>query len=301
MHYCFIINNAPDKVLNAPKIIDQIGRLDTIIDYEVYKTTAMRTATDFVCNYCKTKPDVETCFVACGGDGTINEVATGMMLGGTSHKHLAVLAYGSGNDFIKYYPGKNFQNIGNIVSGQPHDIDIMKVGDDHYSINICNFGFDAKVCSVANRLNRRGWKNSYRWGLLNAILTAMRNSIDVTVDGERINEGKRLFLCTLGNNDHIGGEYYCSPRASNDDGLIEVGLCKTSTLINFLVTLMPRYKKGTHLDNPRSSRYFIYRRARQIDIHSHKPTELCLDGEMLPGQDFHVEIIPGAISLIIPG
>ena len=111
MHYCFIINNAPSKALNVQKITNQIEHLGTAIDYEIYKTTAVRSTTEFVCNYCRTNPDREICFVACGGDGTINETATGMMMGGTSNKHLAVLAYGSGNDFVKYYPKKFIRNI----------------------------------------------------------------------------------------------------------------------------------------------------------------------------------------------
>lgn len=300
MHYCFIINNAPDKAHIAQKIINQISRLETAIDHEVYKTTAVRSATEFVCNYCKANPDRKTCFVACGGDGTINEVATGMMMGGTANKHLAILAYGTANDFVKYYPDKDFKSVESLVAGQLHDIDIMRINDNHYSINVCDFGFDSTVARTGNRLMRRGRRNGYRWGVVCAILSAMRNHIDVTVDDERINESKTLLLCTLGNNKHLGSEYCCSPRACNDDGLIEVGLCKTCTVTNLLFNLIPNYKKGTHLDNPQTSRYFIYRRARQIDIHGHKPTTLVLDGELLSGQDFHVEIIPHAISLIIP-
>ncbi len=300
MHYCFIINNAPSKALNVQKITNQIEHLGTAIDYEIYKTTAVRSTTEFVCNYCRTNPDREICFVACGGDGTINETATGMMMGGTSNKHLAVLAYGSGNDFVKYYPDKDFRNIDNLLLGQPHDIDIMKIDDSHYSINVCNIGFDSIVGRIANNLNHRGWKCGYRLGVLYAILTSMRYNIDLMVDGERINEGKQLFHCTLGNNNHVGNEFCCSPYACNNDGLIEVGVCKTCTRIKFFMSLIHNYRKGTHLDNPKTRKYFIYRRAHQIDIHSHKPIDLVIDGELLPGQDFHVEIIPQAINLIIP-
>lgn len=300
MHYCFIINNAPSKAQNAHKITSEIEHLGTAIDCEIYKTTAVRSATEFVCNYCRTYPDREICFVACGGDGTINEVATGIMMGGTSNKHLAILAYGSGNDFIKYYPDKDFRNIKNLLSGQPHDIDIMKIDDSHYSINVCSIGFDSVVARVANSLNHRGWKCSYSVGVLCALLTAMRNKIDVAVDGKRINEGKPMLHCTFGNNSHDAGEFCCSPYAYNDDGLIEVELCKTCTWFEFIINLLPDYKKGTHLDNPKTSRYFIYHRAHRVDIHSNKPMDLVIDGELLPGQDFHVEILPHAISLIIP-
>ena len=297
MHYCFIINAEPSKAGNADRIQADINNLEQKIDYEIYRTTDEKSATEFVREYCAAHKEQDTCFVACGGDGTINEVATGMV--GAENKHLAVLAYGSGNDFIKYYEGKDFHSVKDLVNGTPHMIDILKVNDDRYSINVCNFGFDSVVASTANRLSRKGWSNPYRWGIVKAIFCSRFNPIQVKADGEELNPGKRMLLCTLGNNNHVGGEFLCSPHAKNDDGLIEVGYCKTATLIKFL-GLLKLYTAGTHLDDPKASRKFIYRQSKSIDIHSDKQIELCLDGEMLPGTDFHVEIIPHAISFIIP-
>ena len=297
MHYCFIINAEPSKAGNADKIQADINSLENHIDYQIYRTTAEKTATVFVKEYCAEHPKEETCFVACGGDGTINEVSTGMV--GAKNKHLAVLAYGSGNDFIKYYEGKDFLSVKDLVNGTPHKIDILKVGDDRYSINVCNFGFDSVVASTANKLSRKGNKNPYRWGIVKAIFCGRFNRIQVKADGEELNPGKRMLLCTLGNNNHVGGEFFCSPRAKNDDGLIEVGYCKTTTLAGFL-GLLPIYTAGKHLDEPKASKHFIYRQSKTVDVHSDKEIELCLDGEMLPGHDFHIEVIPGAISFIIP-
>ena len=296
MHYCFIINNEPSKAGNAEKIEADIKRLEKPIDFEIYRTTAEKTATEFVKEFCQNNPEQETCFVACGGDGTINEVASGMV--GAQNKHLAVLAYGSGNDFIKYYQGKDFLSVDSLVNGTPHKIDILKVNDS-YSINVCNFGFDSVVASTANKLSRKGNKNPYRWGIVKAIFCGRFNRIQVKADGEELNPGKRMLLCTLGNNNHVGGEFFCSPRAKNDDGLIEVGYCKTTTLMGFL-GLLKIYTGGNHLDDPKASKHFIYRQSKTVDVHSDKQIELCLDGEMLPGNDFHIEIIPGAISFIIP-
>ena len=297
MHYCFIINNEPGKAGNADIIRADIEKLPEPIDFEIYLTTAQKTAIDHVRDYCKANPEQEACFVACGGDGTINEVATGMV--GAKNKHLAVLAYGSGNDFIKYYEGKDFRSVTDLVKGKAHKIDIIKVGQDHYSINVCNFGFDSVVASTANKLSRKGNKNPYRWGIVKAIFCGRFNRIQVKADGEELNPGKRMLLCTLGNNNHVGGEFFCSPRAKNDDGLIEVGYCKTTTLAGFL-GLLPIYTAGQHLDNPKAAKHFIYRQSKTVDVHSDKEIELCLDGEMLPGTDFHIEIIPKAISFIIP-
>ena len=297
MHYCFIVNNGPGKSGNADAIRSDIEKLKEPIDYEIYLTTAEKTATRFVKDYCVANPEQETCFVACGGDGTINEVATGMV--GASKKHLAVLAYGSGNDFIKYYEGKDFRSVENLVHGTQHSIDIMRVNGDRYSINVCNFGFDSVVATTANKLARKGNKNPYRWGIVKAIFCGRFNRIQVKADGEELNPGKRMLLCTLGNNNHVGGEFFCSPRAKNDDGLIEVCYAKTTTLVGFL-GMLKVYTLGNHLDDPKISKHFIYRQSKTVNVHSDKLIELCLDGEMLPGQDFTIEIIPAAISFVIP-
>ena len=297
MYYCFIINAEPSKAGNADRIQADINNLEQPIEYEIYRTTSEKSATEFVREYCEAHKEQETCFVACGGDGTINEVATGMI--GAPNKHLAVLACGSGNDFVKYYEGKDFLSVSNLVNGTPHKIDILKVGQDRYSINVCNFGFDSVVASAANRLSRKGWSNPYRWGIVKAIFCGRFNPIQVKADGELLNQGKRMLLCTLGNNNHVGGEFFCSPRAKNDDGLIEVGYCKTTTLLGFL-GLLKIYAIGNHLDDPKASKHFIYRQSKTVDVHCDKEIELCLDGEMLPGNDFHIEIIPSAISFIIP-
>lgn len=297
MHYCFIINNEPTKASNSTSILSQIENLNTPIDYEVYKTTAHGATITYVKEYCMEHTDLETCFVACGGDGTINEVASGMA--GFKDKHLAVLAYGSGNDFIKYYKGKEFRNLQKIIDGTPHKIDILKVNEDRYSINICNFGFDSVVASAANQLSRKGFRRPYRWGIIKALFCGRFNDILVKADGELLNGGRKMLLCTLGNNSYVGGEFHCSPYAQNDDGLIEVGYCKTISLLTF-ARMIGSYTNGTHLDNPSYAKHFIYRRAKSIEIHSAKPLELCLDGEMLTGQDFKVEVVPSAISFIIP-
>lgn len=297
MHYCFIVNNEPSKRQNLAEIEHEISKLETIPDFEIYKTTAHESAIGFVRDYCMAHPDTETCFVACGGDGTIKEVASGMV--GSTGKHLAVLSYGSGNDFIKYYKGKNFRSIQDLMNGTPHSIDILSVNGTSYSINVCNFGFDSVVADTANKLSRKGWRNPYRWGIVKAIFCGRFNSIRVESDGELLNSGKRMLLCTLGNNNHIGGEFFCSPRAKNDDGLIEIGYCKTVPLLVFL-SLLKKYTAGTHLDDPGSSRHFIYRQAKKVSVHSNHEINMCLDGELIKGTDFEVEIIPQAISFIVP-
>lgn len=296
MRYLFIINGRADKEAAKEEVLKQLSELEDSIEYETYVTSEPGDATRYIRLYCTNCPEDEVCFVACGGDGTINEVSSGLV--GSKNKHMAILALGTGNDFIKYYKGRDFKSIRKIIDGTPERIDILKINEDRYSINVCNFGFDAIVCTIGNKLGTKGWKNPYRWGVFGSIFIGRFNRIAVVADGERIDHGKML-LCTLSNNSYVGGEFKCGPRAKNNDGLIDLCYVKSCTLAKFLST-MGTYTKGEHLDTPSCMKIMTYRQVRHVEIKSEKSIELCLDGEMLPGDEFTVDIMPGEISLIVP-
>lgn len=303
MKYIFIINGRSEKADARQQLQQMLEEEAAGEQYEVYTTTGTSDATHYTRSYCETNPDEEVCFVACGGDGTIKEVASGLV--GFEHKTLAVMPFGgTGNDFIKYYcggdlkSGPDFTHVRNIFAGHDTLIDILRVNND-YSINVCNFGFDSVVADCANKRIKRGHsKNAYRWGIIKAIFTGRFNRIDVTVDGEHMGS-KRMLLCTLANNHYVGGEFFCAPKAKNDDGLIDVCYVRTMSLLGFL-RLLPVYTAGKHLDSDKYSKKIIYRQAKHIDVTAPGIIGLCLDGDMLYDHVFSIDILPKAINFRIP-
>ncbi len=296
MRYIFVANGRSDKKGINGELQEMLKNSAIANKYEMYVTREAGDATFFVKGHCESHPDDEICYVACGGDGTINEVVSG--IAGHNNKSLAIMAMGTGNDFVKYYSDRNFRSVDGIVNGTNRKIDLLRVNGSHYSINVCNIGFEAAVCSIANRLSAKGEKNAYRKGVVKSLLSHRYNKITITADNERLNR-RRMLLCTLANNHYVGGEFLCAPRARNDDGLIDLCLVRPISLLRFLV-MIPKYAKGLHLDNPYCMRVIKYRQVRHVEIHSENDTELCLDGEMLPGRNFTVDIIPNAINLIVP-
>ena len=79
MQYCFIANGREDKLHVANEIKAEIEALKEKPDYELYLTKAPGDATRFVKEIVKARKDEEICFVACGGDGSIKEVASGIV------------------------------------------------------------------------------------------------------------------------------------------------------------------------------------------------------------------------------
>lgn len=309
MFYIFIANGREDKASMVEDIKGQLESISDAPEYTIYKTTAPQDGCSHVRKVCLERPEDEICFVACGGDGTIGEVASGILSAKAGNpsitgKSMAILALGTGNDFIKYYKGHDFKSVKALFAAEPHQIDAMKVtadsfpGKTFYSVNVTNFGFDAIVGSVGSKLASRGWKNPYRFGIVAAIIAGRFNRISVEVDSEKIG-GKRMLLCTLANCHYVGGEFFCAPKAKNDDGLIDVCYLRTMSLFGFLGILTP-YTNGEHLDNPEFEKKIIYRRAKNIKVSAPKSIKLCLDGELVDGREFNVDIMPSALTLLVP-
>ncbi|MDD4291253.1 MAG: YegS/Rv2252/BmrU family lipid kinase [Clostridia bacterium] len=294
MKYLFIVNGKAGSSTAKEKLEEQIKRLKTKIDYDIYETVASRDATRYVAQYVKENKNADVCFVAFGGDGTLNEVASGAV---GSNKKVAVLSYGSGNDFIKYYKGLQFDDLNKLVDGKVTPIDVLKI-NDRYAVNVCNFGFDSVVGSTANKVKEKGGKDPYGAGVRAGIFKGRFNKIKVVADGKEISKHKML-LCTLANCHYVGGKFFCAPKAVNDDGYIDVCLFHAMSLLGFLKVLTP-YTNGEHLDNPKFADKLVYTRAKTVEVSSEKPIELCLDGEMYAGTRFDVTILPKALNFVVP-
>lgn len=294
MKYIFVINNRSDKVAFREEIQKQIDELCP--GAMQYYTIGVGDGTRFVRSYCEFHQNEEICFVACGGSGTLNEVGAGLI--GYTKKSMAILAYGTTNDFTKYYPGRNHRSLRDIVTnGENVQIDAIKVNDD-YAFNVINIGFDSRAAYETNLYLEAGVRHGYQLGVLKSMFTSRFNNFRITVDGERITKGLTL-LCFVANAQYCGGMFRCTPRAKVDDGLIDVCLIRGIPLIRFLI-MFPKVVKGTHLDSKFCMRRMVYRQARKVEFSSKNLTYISNDGEILASDHFDMEIIEKAVTLRLP-
>ena len=300
MKHIFIINPIAGKKDATTEITNKLKEFDSKIDYEIYVTKCQGDATTYIKQWCTANPDTNVRFYACGGDGTINEVVSGIV--GFKNAEMSCYPSGSGNDFVKYYGGKDgFLNFQSIINGTPHQVDLMKVRD-RYSLNVCNFGFDAMVAKTMIKVKRKpiigGPKSSYTYGIIKALFTSRRNPIKVKVDGEPLNNGD-LMLCTLSNGRYVGGSFICGPMSLNDDGLIDVSLIVPVSIIKF-ATMLKAYSNGTYLEEPRFKKITTYKRGKVVEMSSDNKFAISIDGEILEDTYFKVEIMDKAIRFISP-
>ena len=309
MKYIYIINGRADKLPQYKEFYNQLK--ETPHHHEVYTTLGEGDATRYVRLYCDLHPEEEVCFVACGGNGIINGVASGLMgyleyIKSESENTvapnftMAILYFGgTTQDLLINFPGRDFHSVKDMLAGTVTPVDIIRINDS-YCVNVCNIGFNSTVASRANELVAKGKSahEAYTRGVVNAILTSRYNHIKVTVDGKRINRGY-MILCTIANGRRVGGEFNCAPNAKVDDGLIDVCLFRPMSLLRFLM-LIPLYRKGEHIISKWGRGRVSYRQAHEVRITTKDLIDIYIDGEQLPGSHFEMSMLPGALPLRLP-
>ncbi len=300
MKYVFVVNPHAGETNAEQAIREAVSALPEAEDCEIYVTKGPGDATDFVKTYLDRHPDADVRFIACGGDGTVNEVFSGA----ATRPGVSVTCYpcGSGNDFVKAFGGaEKFRDIPALLRAGTQPLDLLKVGD-RWANNVVNFGFDTTVAITINEERKKtghGNKNAYTKGVVKALLTAMKNDFTVKADGEVLNPAGKALLCTVANAQYVGGSFRCAPRAKTDDGLIEVCLIRPISRLRFVKILKP-YTNGEHLDREDMRDIVVYRQAKKVEVDAPLGFAYSLDGEIVYQSHFTVEIVPAALSLAVP-
>jgi len=298
MRHYFIVNPTSGPGDCTPMVKQALEGFEGQFDYEIFVTRFKGDATRFVREKCAQSHEPMR-FYACGGDGTLNEVVNGAAL--QQHAAVGCFPCGSGNDFVKYYGGKQyFSDIGAVLTGQAQAIDVMRV-NDKYCINVANTGFESKVADRMARFRRFSFftnQRAYYPAILMTLFDGMHNKCRITADDEVIYDGDML-LCTMANGEYEGGSFRAAPRANVKDGLMEVCMVKSLSILK-VPKAIGIYQKGGHLDSEYLQPYIIYRRARRVTVEADASFLMALDGEIHSGVRFDLEIIPGGVNFIVP-
>ena len=300
--HIFVINPMAGKGKAVTELEDALKPFGAGYDIEVYRTTGVGDATNFVCDKLQNSSEDEFFrFYSCGGDGSLNEVVNGVMRSGKNNYAVCPYPCGSGNDFVKALGGREkYLDIANILEADAECIDVIRAGSV-YSVNAVHFGLDTKVARVMQQVKRKpiiGGRNAYTTGVAAAFLSSMRYDCTLVADGETIHSGDFL-LCTLANGQYVGGKYKCAPRSAYNDGLIEVCMVRPVSHLRFL-SLVKYYEEGTHLDSDKFADIITYRRAKKLTLSSkEKDFAFSLDGEIVYDNNIEIEVLPGALNMVV--
>ncbi len=280
-------------------------------DYEIYKTTGKSDATRFVREKIKEKPEGEIWrFYACGGDGTLSEVVNGAvdaecdpsMIKPIPGVEVGCIPVGTGNDFVRNFTSPEFfGDITKQLLADSREIDCYSCNGGRYGINMINIGFDCDVVIKAAEFKRHPLTPkglAYVLGIAATFIKNLGCKIAVSMDNEK-SEKQEFQLVSAANGGFCGGGFHSAPESSLDDGFLDVSLIKKVSRFNFL-RLVGRYKKGTHLKTRLGRKIVEYKKARTVDFFFEKPTNVCIDGDVVNMEHLHLSVIPKGIAFVIP-
>ena len=254
--------------------------------------------------------------VACGGDGTISEVANGILSSGKDAE-LGVLPSGTGGDFRRSLeiPSQSRAAARILRKGRTRRIDVGRISFvDHdgaeamrYFVGVASCGMSTKVIErvkaggpdwlPANTPKWLGGRVSFGASLLQTALRTEASRLLVQLDDERERHLLVVNLC-IANARYFGGGMKIAPEAKLNDGKFDViGVGDLGALKIF--TSAPRIYFGSHLSLPEISHGL----ARKITVRpAERDTQIDLevDGE-LPGRlPATFQIIPSALRVRCP-
>lgn len=225
--------------------------------------------------------------IAAGGDGTVGEVATGLI--GTDAT-LGILPLGTGNDFARMV-GSTGEILRTGVDASCDAIRWSCGARTGFSLNIAGCGFDAVVADRINRGFRQlSGTTAYVVGVLDTLRTYRPAPIRLTVDGQSLET--TVTLCAIANARYYGGGMKIAPDAQIDDGLLDVVLVEGVGRAEFL-RAFPRVFKGTHLSHPKVR----FLRGRRVRLETEPSLPVMSDGELIGTSPAEFEIVPSALRV----
>jgi YegS/Rv2252/BmrU family lipid kinase len=240
--------------------------------------------------------------IAVGGDGTVNEVANGLIdENGKCRAILGIIAAGTQNDIAHmlgiprdYIRGcqlfEKFETLTidiGAVSYTSHNKIIQR-----YYINTAGVGFVSDVIESSipqTKYKVLGGAVPYAIGLMPKVLEYQNKDISLSIDGEKRIE--RDFSIVINNGRYLGGGRVF-PNATPCDGLLDVAIIgnitKLAALLNF-----PLFYTGTHIDRQKVK----LQKARSVIIDSPQRLPIQLDGELVGHTPAVFRIIPSALEV----
>ncbi len=254
--------------------------------------------------------------VACGGDGTINEVANGILQAGKEGVEMGIFPSGTGGDFRRTIcmPSEPREAAKALREGQTKMIDVGKVEylnfDDikeiRFFLNVSSFGLSAEINERVSRNTFFKWlplgnnfrgKAKFAFSAFQEVLEIEPKFINVIVDDNESNSLQTLNFCVC-NARYFGGGMKIAPNAKIDDGyldIVNIGDINTARIVRKGYKLY----NGSHLELPevKSSK------ARKIEISPVDNTAVIkieTDGEAPGKLPATFEVLPKALRLRIP-
>ena len=293
MKHLFIINPAAGSRDRTKFYTQKIQEACQGLDYKIEVSQAPGECTRLAREAAQTGEEYR--IYACGGDGTLNEVAAGAA--GYPNVSVSVFSGGSGNDFTKLFSDPEaFFDIHKLLDAEETEFDLIDCNGD-ISLNICSVGLDARIGTDVANYKRLPLISGFRAYALSTVVNLLRGIAEhyvVEINGEKFD--KEFTMICICNGRYYGGGFNPVPQADPADGLLDVLLVDKVTLLQ-VPGVIGKYKDGKYAELPHLVRHF---RTDKVVIHCDKPTCINLDGELRVGKTVELKLSPHKLRFFYP-
>ena len=294
----FIINPASGKQViqrNMDRIIGGLALERAITSIDINFTTTRLDAKFFAQN---TKKDEWDAIIVVGGDGTLNEVVSGVVES-NNQVPIAILPAGTVNDFASWLniPSKiaNYANM--LKNNNRMKVDVGKVNNQHF-INVAAGGLLTDVGYKASSDSKTVLgKLAYYVEGMKEIPKQMFRSLKIDIKSEEFCGQEDILMFLVTNTPTVGGFRKLAPKAKVDDGKFDVCIIKKSEITE-VFSLLLRTMKGEHIHHPKVE--YIQTSRIELKCLNNEEIELDIDGEQGSILPVTIEVIPRAVEIIVP-
>ncbi|KFX02891.1 lipid kinase [Pectobacterium betavasculorum] len=231
--------------------------------------------------------------IAAGGDGTVNEVAAALAVQPqTVRPCLGIVPLGTANDFATscQIPMEVRNALALAIKGRAAAIDIAKVNDKHYFINMATGGFATRITTeTPARMKAALGSASY---VLHALFRMdMLQAERCEIRGPDFHWSGDTLVIAVGNGCQAGGGQELCPEARINDGLLELSVLSAKEL---LPNMLQAWFTGSENQN------MISATLPWLEISAPDDMTFNLDGEPLTAKRFRIEVLPAAIRCRLP-
>jgi YegS/Rv2252/BmrU family lipid kinase len=242
--------------------------------------------------------------IAMGGDGTISEVATGILQAGTGTV-LGILPRGTGGDLRRSLkiPADLAAAARHLRDSAVRSMDVGKISYiDHqglnavrYFVNTASFGMSGRVAGKANESSKwLGGKITFAAATLQSTLTHNNPEVILRVNGGEARRVRIASVC-VANGRYWGGGMKIAPDARVNDGIFDVVIIGDFGALEILLKSYRLYS-GTHLELDKVG-LMKGSRIEALPVNEQEPVFLEVDGETPGRLPATIEVQPGALRL----
>ena len=235
--------------------------------------------------------------VCCGGDGTLNEVITGVMQS-DSTLSVSYIPAGTTNDFAKTHKiPLSLTSAAKAITGatKEHKIDVGNFNNERYFSYIASFGIftSASYKTNQNAKNTLGHMAYVFEGIANLVNI---EDFDISFNADGVEYSGEYIYGGITNSLSVGGIFKYDPDLVDvSDGLFEILMIKKPKNANDLMKIISGVTAGDFSD----TEIFDFCKASKVTLNMPENVTWTLDGEAVEGSPVTViENVHGAINFI---